>query len=130
MNISGIRPSASFYSYNSIKLNELRNHQISAAMEARQASTEKSPDIEKDMMPEQSFTSYDYAQNYQPEVSYELKGIDSDIDKLDVEKAVSDLEKDKILQQYQYFVGDTPAVNVKPMETGGNSLRTGENFVL
>ena len=81
-------------------------------------------------MPEQSFSSYDFAQNYQPDASYELKGIDSDIDKLDVEKAVSDLEKDKILEQYQYFVGDTPAVTVKPVETRDNSLRTGENFVL
>ena len=34
-----------------------------------------------------------------------LKGADSDISTLDVAKAVSDLDKDKVLQQYQHFVG-------------------------
>ena len=32
-------------------------------------------------------------------------GRDSDIHSLDVEKALSDMRKDQILQQYQYFVG-------------------------
>ena len=32
-------------------------------------------------------------------------GRDSDIHSLDVEKAISDMRKDQILQQYQYFVG-------------------------
>jgi len=32
-------------------------------------------------------------------------GRDSDIRSLDVEKAISDMRKDQILQQYQYFVG-------------------------
>lgn len=32
-------------------------------------------------------------------------GRDSDIRSLDVEKAISDMCKDQILQQYQYFVG-------------------------
>lgn len=32
-------------------------------------------------------------------------GRDSDIRSLDVEKAISDMSKDQILQQYQYFVG-------------------------
>ena len=31
MNISGIRPSHGFYSYNTIKINQLRNQQIAAA---------------------------------------------------------------------------------------------------
>ncbi len=33
-------------------------------------------------------------------------GRDSDIHSLDVEKAISDMRKDQILQQYQYFVGN------------------------
>ena len=44
--------------------------------------------------------------------SFEMKGRDSDIDALDIQKAVSDMQKDSALQQYQFFVGDqTPIVN-------------------
>lgn len=34
-------------------------------------------------------------------------GQDSDIHSLDVEKAISDMEKDRMLKQYQYFVGSS-----------------------
>lgn len=36
---------------------------------------------------------------------FEFIGRDSDITKLDVGKAISDMKKDSILQDYQYFVG-------------------------
>lgn len=39
--------------------------------------------------------------------SFEMKGRDSDIESLDIEKAVSDMQKDQALMQYQYFVGDS-----------------------
>ena len=61
MNISGIRPSEGFYSYNEIKINELRNQQISAAQKAH--SVEEKQDIEEavaEAMSHQTFTSYDY----------------------------------------------------------------------
>ena len=41
MNISGIRPSEGFYSYNEIKINELRNQQISAAQKAHSVEQEQ-----------------------------------------------------------------------------------------
>ncbi|MGN0432442.1 MAG: hypothetical protein ACI4EQ_08810 [Lachnospiraceae bacterium] len=34
-------------------------------------------------------------------------GQDSNIENLDMQKAISDMKKDQILQQYQYFVGGT-----------------------
>lgn len=34
-------------------------------------------------------------------------GQDSDIENLDVQKAISDMRKDEVLKQYQYFVGNT-----------------------
>ena len=46
--------------------------------------------------------------------SFEMKGRQSDIDLLDMEKAVSDMQKDKALMQYQYFVGESnPFVNTE-----------------
>ena len=43
--------------------------------------------------------------------SFEMKGRESDIAALDMEKAVSDMQKDQALMQYQYFVGDTNVSN-------------------
>ena len=37
-------------------------------------------------------------------------GQDSDIHSLDVERAISDMQKDRMLQQYQYFVGSAKEV--------------------
>lgn len=46
--------------------------------------------------------------------SFEMKGRDSDIASLDIKKAVSDMQKDKTLMQYQYFVGESnPFVNTE-----------------
>lgn len=39
--------------------------------------------------------------------SFEMKGRDSDIETLDMDKAVSDMQKDQALMQYQYFVGES-----------------------
>lgn len=108
MNISGIRPSEGFYSYNSIRVNELRNSQIMSSKQAvddtasQQSIADDTADHEA-ARARQSFTSLDYAKTYDSNASYELKGADSDISTLDVAKAVSDLDKDKVLQQYQHL---------------------------
>ena len=104
MNISGIRPSLGFYSYNSIKIDELRNQQLAVTAQEQAPMQEESTGYKDQLPVEQNFTSYDYAKSYQPDETYELKGAESDISKLDVEKTMSDLEKDKVLEQYQYFV--------------------------
>lgn len=133
MNISGIRPSESFYSYNSIKLNELRNQQIAASKEA--VAVQQPQDLETaiaaESMPVQNYNSFDYAQRYNPDESFELKGIDSDINKLDVQKAISELDKDQVLQQYQFFVGTTPTpISATSEPQSQTTLRSGENFYL
>lgn len=38
--------------------------------------------------------------------SFDYIGSDSSLDNLDMQKAISDMQKDQILQSYQYFVGD------------------------
>ena len=65
-------------------------------------------------------------QKYQPDASYDLKGVDSDISKLDVEKALSDLKKDQVLQQYQFFVGDDAFASTEKLK----QVREEENFWL
>lgn len=130
MNVSGVSPTAGIYSYNSIRLNELRNQQIMASKEAHMQQTEE-PDlkIDESVQLEQTYTSYDYAQEYRAGETYELKGEDSDINTLDVAKAVSDLDKDQILQQYQYFVGEASYAAAKE-NAAEMPLRSGENFIL
>ena len=133
MNISGIRPTESFYSYNSIKLSELRNQQIAAAKEASVVRVPKEADEMSvaENIPVQNYTSYDYAQRYNPDDIFELKGIDSDITNLDVQKAVSDLDKDQVLQQYQFFVGTSPTpISTVSEPAPEKVLRSGENFYL
>ncbi len=41
-------------------------------------------------------------------------GSESDIRSLDMEKAISDMRKDEVLQQYQYFVGSARAILDNP----------------
>ena len=129
MNISGIRPTAGFYSYNSIKINELRNQQLAVTTQEKAAKRESV--IEQEEVPvEQTFSSFDFAQTYRPDATYELKGEDSDVSRLDVEKTLSDLEKDKVLEQYQYFVGDRAQKVATDLNTENKVPRSGENFIL
>ena len=134
MNVSGIRPNERIYSYNSTKLNELRSQQIAAARESqRQRKLEDLPEIQVEEWSrplEQTYSSYDYAQEYRAGESYDLKGVDSDINQLDVQKALSDMDKDKVLQEYQYFVGENLNTYSKKQDDAGVMLRSGENFIL
>ena len=117
MNISGIRPYAGFYDYNSIKAEALRSQQIAEAQPTLSLQQREEPQVTVTEVPvEQNFDSYDFAQTYRSGETYELKGKDSDLESLDVQKAVSDLGKDQVLQQYQYFVGSSDAVTKKTNE--------------
>lgn len=136
MTISGIRPYAGFYEYNSIKANELRAEQIAAtqkapSVEAEEVSTETQSATVQTPAPEQNFTAFDYAQNYRSDETYELKGKDSDLASLDMQKAISDLDKDQVLQQYQFFVGDKDSVTAKmTIDPSERMIRREESFSL
>lgn len=47
-----------------------------------------------------------------PEKDLAVLSRNSGLEQLDMKKAISDMQKDSILQQYQYFVGDKPDVLV------------------
>lgn len=131
MNISGIRPYAGFYDYNSIKAEALRSQQIAEAQPTLSLQQQEEPQVTVTEVPvEQNFDSYDFAQTYRSGETYELKGKDSDLESLDVQKAVSDLGKDQVLQQYQYFVGSSDAVTKKTNKATQQNMRSGENFSL
>ena len=67
MNISGIRPYAGFYDYNSIKAEELRSRQIAEAQLTISLQQPKEPQVTVTEVPvEQNFDSYDFAQTYRP----------------------------------------------------------------
>ncbi|MFQ8776242.1 MAG: hypothetical protein ACLR78_00300 [Roseburia sp.] len=102
MNISGIRTGAGFYDYNSIKINEVRSQQIQEARESEQipvtGTVEQNDSTDAKVRTDTGSTERrlqvaDFNAKYQPDASYDLKGVDSDISKLDVEKALSDLKK-------------------------------------
>ena len=126
MNISGIRPSIGFYDQNSIKIDpELATNQVEEvtselATGAEISSTSVLSDEEiAAARSGQTFGSYDFASQYKPGSQYELKGVDSDIKSLDVEKAVSNMQKDSAIHRYQYFVQNKPKTDgVAPQVRG------------
>lgn len=55
--------------------------------------------------------------------TYDYIGKDSDLDNLDVKKAVSDMKKDQLLEQYQFFVGTQPVQDVMLDNADGMVIR-------
>ena len=56
---------------------------------------------------------------FNKEDSFGYIGMDSSLDNLDMQKAISDMQKDQILQSYQYFVGSTGSLfGENPSEDG------------
>lgn len=132
MNISGIRPVVGFYDYNEIqKMQRISadgaaiQNEVSSEQNVSQeipVLQERTPEVEK----RQTFGAYDYATQYNPDVTYRLKGAESDIRSLDVEKALSDMQKDEVIHQYQYFVGQDMAAS----QSNTVNVRGGEDFSL
>ena len=123
MNISGIRPSAGFYDYNTIKSEELSAEQTQKTLTAQQSDTEQEAVMNVEASAKPDTGAMDYANRYQPDVTYDLKGADSELMSLDVEKAISDMKSDQVLQQYQFFIGESQAEQL--LES-----RNQENFLL
>ncbi len=126
MNISGIRPSNGFYDDINIKfrpdLSSMAADEIEDVNvdESTAASTAISDEEVAAAKAGQIFGSYDFASQYKPGEIHSLKGTDSDIDSLDIQKAVTDMQKDSAIHRYQYFVqnkqdnnGAAPAIGTE-----------------
>lgn len=131
MNISGIRPQAGFYDFNSIKFRpEITSDEVEDAINGVNSLTisvekaDKASDEEVMSENHQGFGAYDFAAQYKPGENFDMKGEDSDIHSLDVERAVNDMQRDTIIHQYQFFVGDATVFGDKGV------LSPTENFTL
>jgi hypothetical protein len=130
MNISGIRPSNGFYNDTNIKfrpeLSSMAADEIEDANvdESTAASTAISDEEVAAARAGQTFGSYDFASQYKPGEIHSLKGTDSDIDSLDIQKAVTDMQKDSAIHRYQYFVQN------KQDNNGAAPAKGTENFSL
>lgn len=111
MAIGGIDYASVFQNYRmpvipSVTVNQVRE-QENAKQAAENAATApvvtETPAVTR---PERNDASLeDISITFNKSDDYGYIGRDSDIHTLDVEKAIDDMKKDKILQQYQYFVG-------------------------
>ena len=109
------------YSYNRINSNpnedialkkQLGQENARAQEKPQEAPSAGSIDLRlNDIRPRQNASLEDISLSLNESSSFSMKGKDSDISSLDMEKAVSDMQKDQALMQYQYFVGDTNLVN-------------------
>ena len=138
MNISGIRTCAGFYDYNTISINAARGQQIQEAKGIAPVSEHVPEEVTQNVTENAAETANtitakepdrgaeEFAKKYQPDAVYELKGAESNLFDLDIEKAISDMKKDHVLQQYQFFIGENSTVKTE----GLNTIRKNENFIL
>ncbi len=84
------------------------NEQAAVAEKKQEPAREAALDLRlEDIRPRANASLEDISLSLNEPKGFEMKGRDADIEALDMEKAVSDMQKDEALQQYQYFVGDT-----------------------
>lgn len=84
------------------------NEQAAASQKKQEPVKEAALDLRlEDIRPRANASLEDISLSLNEPKGFEMKGRDADLEALDMEKAVSDMQKDEALQQYQYFVGDT-----------------------
>ena len=127
MNISGIRPSVGFYNYSIDNIKGAENYQapVNDVEEAEVKPSISQEEIDAARQG-QTYGSADFAKEYKANESYEMKGASSDLRTLDVEKAINDMQKDQMLSQYQYFVGEATSMQANQAA----QVRGVENFDL
>lgn len=104
--------------------------QDAEAEKIRQAESQGTPDNSSPAVIEQkpdlrsrSVNLEDVSLIFNKESSFDYIGNESEINNLDMQKAVSDMRKDNIFQQYQYFVGSSQAFMQQSATEDGVVLR-------
>lgn len=113
MTISGIGASYSYGSYaNRIDASNT-DAKVNESSQASQASHTESAGSQNDQTqypkqekikssPQESYEKFSF--DFKRDNEYNLIGAKSEIEDLDVEKALSDMKKDSVLDQYKFFV--------------------------
>ena len=130
MNISGIRPYAGPGLYNNILTSNVTDVTTDLSTQEAEAKQNVTADIAENSLQDarnrQTFSAYEYATQYDPNAQYSMKGEESDLKTLDVEKAISDMQKDQVIHQYQFFVGEEAGA----LQTTSATRPVEENFSL
>ena len=129
MNISGIGSYAGHYNYNSIKINNVEAGNVTPSSDGSvQQKSVPAASQQPEIRREQNFNSEDYAKQYQPQASYDLKGANSDVNSLDKTAKVSDSQQSQMMQQYQLFMGETQTQGMNYAAMNTSAVRGVENF--
>ncbi len=92
-----------------------KQDEIKAASEAAVSELPKIPEINADAKADTRSRMADLdniSLTFNQGDDYSYIGSDFEIEGLDIEKAISDMRKDKILEDYQYFVGGQNYENI------------------
>ena len=87
-----------------VSVEEVKEQDRQAALQSQQVASPKLQDLDLQAKPRNDAALEDISLTFN---DYGYIGKDSDIYSLDVENAISDMQKDNILKQYQFFVGNT-----------------------
>ena len=129
MNISGIRPFEAIGSYSNINKVNGQEAVVAKVQVAEQQPKEQPKQQQVFERPEQKENAFEFAKKYDPTATYDLKGEDSDITKLDKVIEMPKAHKDEALKQYQTFVGGRTKAPVQPEKVAAPKVEL-ENFNL
>lgn len=132
MNISGLRPfeALDHFKVDNEVIAKAQSDRISRMVMPEGKITPRNKSVEVSVQTEkpisQKLTASDYAGKFNPTSSFEMKGSDSDIHKLDESKEKKFDSKDSVLLQYQFYVGPKNSVE-EEMQSTQNAKQL-ENF--
>ncbi len=128
MNISGIYPYSGFYNFNRISeaqpVTTIDKPQETAPQDNKEATEAVASVVASaEARANQTFGAFDYANQYRPDENLMNRSLTS-VRSIEVDQAISDMQKDQALHQYQFFVREGAATE------GTNVIRGAENFAL
>ncbi|MCR4618194.1 MAG: hypothetical protein K5669_08430 [Lachnospiraceae bacterium] len=112
MGINGINDYSNFINYRipsipGVSVEDVRKQDEVKVNAAQTPSYDTLSDVAITAKPRNDAALEDISLTFNKGDDYGYIGKDSDIYSLDVENAISDMQKDDVLKQYQFFVGNT-----------------------